>query len=89
MDNEKVLKVIQDEIAPHLNEIKKICSINKIPFFFSVAAQDDGVQTTYLSEIISPKTSGTQLSNDKITPMLNIVNGFKAVDPRYDMTFDD
>lgn len=81
-------KLIADEIAPHVEAIKLACVKNGIPFFFSIAAEDDGKTTKYISEILSPKISGTQLTEDRITNMLNVANGFNTVPPMYESVID-
>ena len=78
MIDKKELEELRNEIM----QIKKICINNNIPYFMSFAVADDGVDTKYMNEIYSPAVSfGAELSDDKITPMINVVNGFKTVPP--------
>ena len=80
--------VISEQIAPKVEEIKKICAMYNIPFFFSVLAEDDGENSKYISEIISPSVTGVHATNDRITPLLNVMNGFDTVAPIHEVTFD-
>lgn len=76
-------KIINDEIKPKIEEIKKICAMYKIPFFFTVLESDDGTSSKYISEIESPTVADKSLTSDKITPLINVMNGFDTVPPMY------
>jgi len=80
--------IIMTEIAPLVEQIKKICAINKIPFFFSVLATNSNLKTKYISEILSPAVAEKELKDDRITPMLNVANGFDTVHPMFESYFD-
>ncbi len=69
------------EIAEHVAELKKICNKNKMPFFISVAIEENGSETKYMSDILTPTTLNQNLTNDKITKMINVINGFDVVYP--------
>lgn len=85
MDNK--LEVVKENIIPVLQELKKQCLLAGVPFFASIAAGDivdpetKEETTRYISEIITPVVVNTKLTDDKITKMLNIMNGFDVVDP--------
>lgn len=79
MDNRKIIK---EKIAKPLKEIMNVCRENEIPVFFAVAVTDDGEKTEYLSEILSPAVAEKELTDDKITKMLNVMNGFDTLPPR-------
>lgn len=65
------------DIASTLEYLKFICEANKIPFFACMAVSDNGEDTEYISNIASPSMLDVELSNDKITPMLLVMAGFK------------
>lgn len=82
-------KIYNEQIAPHLKEIKRICGIEKIPFFAIFELDDkasvdkDGVlDYQYETEVLSPGFLGVKASNDKVTQMISVVNGFDVVPPR-------
>lgn len=79
MDNKSIIK---SKIMKPLTEIVKTCKENSIPFFFAIPTSDNGKQTEYFSEILSPAVAEQELSDDKITKMLNVMNGFETIPPR-------
>lgn len=74
--------VVKKEIAPLIKNIKEICLREQIPMFVSIAAKDMG-NTEYVNEMLSPVSLGIQLSNDKISPMLKVVNDNFDVVPKH------
>lgn len=79
MDNKNIVKT---KIAKPLGEIAKVCRENKIPFFFAVPVFNDEEKTDYYTEILSPAVAEQELTDDKITKMLNVMNGFDTLPPR-------
>lgn len=79
MDNKSIIK---SKVVKPLGEIVKVCKENQIPFFFAIPMTDDGEKTEYFSEILSPAVAERELADDKITRMLNVMNGFETIPPR-------
>lgn len=73
--------VIKNDIQPLIRALKDVCIQNNIPMFIAVAEKDNGTDpTSYYTEILSPVILGMKLTNDKISPMLKVVNeGFDLV----------
>ena len=85
-------KIYEEQIAPHVREIRKICGIEKIPCFMLFELDDnasvdkDNLLTfEYEVEAISPGFLGVKATNDKVTQMINVMNGFDVVPPREPM----
>lgn len=74
--------VVKKEIIPLIKNLKEICLREQIPMFVSFASRDTGAETDYLNEMLSPVSLGIQLSNDKISPMLKVVNDNFDVVPK-------
>lgn len=74
-------EIIKKEIQPLLRLMKDICLKNQIPMFVALAEKEDGEHmTSYYTDIVSPALLEMKLSNDKISPMLKVVNdGFDVV----------
>lgn len=68
-----------DEIKELVKRIKLICLKEKIPMFMSFAVEDDGKGTVYKNEMISQELVNQKLSDDKISKLVNIMNGFECV----------
>lgn len=73
--------LIKKEIQPMIKALKDVCAQNNIPMFIALAEKEDGENaTSYYTEILSPAVLGMNLANDKISPMLKVVNeGFDLV----------
>lgn len=65
------------DIISTLDYLKLLCEAKKIPFFACMAISDDERETEYLSAIASPKMLDVELTDDKISPMLLLMSGFK------------
>lgn len=85
-------KIYKKELQGLVKEIKDICVINKIPMFFTIAINDDGNNTKYettttvkstadhyISEAVTPIANNIELTDDRITKMLAVMNGFDVV----------
>lgn len=84
----------KEHVIPLMEELKKQCLLNGIPCFVSVAVGDfldpktNEPMTKYVSEIVSPAVVETKLVDDRITKMLNVINGFDTVDPNLKFEVD-
>lgn len=68
-------QVVKDEIRPLLLEMKKICRINNIPFFFSCAAANSEKKTVYTNEGVLTGSLGIDLTDDKFEKYLMVLRG--------------
>lgn len=79
-------KLYTDEIKPLLNQIKKICVTNNLPFISCVATANNDTKTTYRYDGVLTGTLGVTLSDNKFAKHLCIANGFDVKAPG---TIDD
>lgn len=63
-------------IQPIVSELIIECQKLGIPMFFSTAISNSNAMTEYKSEMVSPEMLDVSLTDDKITPMLLVLNGF-------------
>lgn len=68
-------------ILEKMLELKKLCYENKIPMFVTAAIGENGDETQYESEMVSPVDIGVELSQDKIALMVNVLRGFQVIPP--------
>lgn len=58
-------KEFEEEIKPHLNTVMRLCNLYGIPFFSAFAVADDGSETNYVSQCLTPAFFGIELSEDR------------------------
>lgn len=76
-------------IRPKMQELAKACAASNTPFFASVALNEDNEnKTTYEVACLTPGVAGVVLNEDKITRMLNVINGFDTVPPHQTIEID-
>lgn len=66
-----------------VGEIRSICEDHELPFFFSVARSNSAEGTEYFSDVLTPADVDNPLRDDKITPALQVLLGYKAVLPAH------
>ncbi len=66
----------ENEVAPLLQELKRVCNINRIPMFVCVATKNTPEGATYKSDILSPAQFDLKLKENYFSDFLNILNGF-------------
>ena len=54
-----------ENIKPHLEAILKACNAYNIPFIAAFAVADDGSETNYVSQCLTPAFFGIELSEDR------------------------
>lgn len=74
-------EIINSQLKKELVTIDDVCKKNGVPYFLVIAGSDNGQETEYHTQFLTPGVSGTKLSDDKITKMLNVMNGFNTVPP--------
>jgi hypothetical protein len=75
-DKEELFK---KDVKPLLDELMRVCAVNKIPAFFTCAVKSLPDQTVYSSDMFSGVTNNVTLKNDNIVKMANVLNGFDVV----------
>ena len=75
------LKLKNEELAKKINEIDQYCKKNNIPYFFAVPTANESEGTTYFYSYLSPGVAEIKLTDDKISKMMNVANGFNTVPP--------
>lgn len=73
-----------EEVAEHIEAIKKWCVLNRVPMAMSFAIADDGKETTYKNEYISCATSKRVLADDKMEKYVKVYNGFNVIPEEID-----
>lgn len=69
-------KIYEKELVPLINEMKKICALNKIPFFTCVAVSNTDTKTKFAYDGILPGYLDLELSDNQFAKHLCIANGF-------------
>lgn len=77
---------VKSELLKQITHLKSICERNQIPFFVSALIEDNGEESTYKSEILSPADVQLKLTNDRITQHLNVALGL--YDEKYEAVFN-
>lgn len=80
----------EKEIQPRIDEIKKLCRVNDVPFISCCAiANTDNGKTVYRNDGVSTGSMGVCLHDDQFERLLCVMNGFD-VRPKNAVTeFDD
>ena len=79
--NETALKLKDTELAKRVSAVEEICKNNNLPFFIGIPVENTKEGTSYFYSYLTPAVSGMELTEDKITKMLNVANGFNTVPP--------
>lgn len=64
------------EIDEKVKEIKTLCLMYKIPFFFAFAVENTNHSTKYVSELLSAGAQSLKLTDNKFPDLVNVMNGF-------------
>ena len=73
--------VYDNEIAELVEQIKRICSREKMPMFITVCTQNSKDGTVYRNDMISAATHNVALTDDRIPRFVNVTLGFNTVPP--------
>lgn len=79
----------KEHVLPLVEQINRICSFFKIPYFYTFCVEDDGKNTTYYNSVGGSVSAGIQLTEDQIVKHLNVANGFDTIPQRSSANFDD
>ena len=77
--------VFQKEISDKLEEIRQICSIHSIPFFFTFCVKNTEEASTYISDGVIPGASNIVLTDDHIHKHIAVSLGCDTVPHREEM----
>ena len=86
-ENEKAKRDIKEynlqslytnKILPHLNEIRKICKVNNLPYFFSTAVKNEKEKTKYINDGVLTGSNNIGLYNDMFEKFLLVMHGGKV-----------
>lgn len=67
--------VYKERVAPLIAELKKICKVNKMPFFFSIATSNANGKTEYCNDGVLPGSNYVNLYDDQFRKHLLVVQG--------------
>ena len=65
-----------------------LCSIHRIPFFWTAAVKNDGEGTTYIRNAAAPASRNINLVDDQISKHLGVCAGFNITQENTDINFD-
>lgn len=82
-------KIYNDEILPHILQIKKICALNKFPCFTCVAVSNSEKGTEYKYDGVLTGYLKMNLKDDHFTKHLCVANGFNVKAPGSTDDFED
>jgi hypothetical protein len=72
-------EIYDKEIAPKLEEVKKLCLLNNIPLFFTACVSNSNTETVYENEMVSPDMLDIELKNNHFPRHINVLSGFATV----------
>ena len=75
-------EVYEEKIEPIIRELKNVCNSERMPMFVSVATENSVEGTTYASDVVLAST-GTALTDNRISSILLSLNGFEIDYPDY------
>lgn len=81
-------KEYDELIAPKVEELQRLCHIQKIPMFITVCVENDDKQTEYIKEMVSAATCGFELTDNQISKHVNVSLGFDTIQPSADATLN-
>ena len=83
-------EIFKKEIEPLLRKIRHQCSMYDIPMFFAACVADDGENSKYIKELVSPQSHSIKLSTDYFPGLVAVTLGFNVVPPmpKPEFTYD-
>lgn len=66
----------ENEVAPIIAELKRVCNINRIPMFVCVAPKNTPDGATFKSDVLSPAQFDLKLKENYFSDFINVLNGF-------------
>lgn len=68
-------EVIKKKLQPIVQELKKVCAVEQIPFFIGFAVSNDENGTTFKYDGVMPQAVQRNLMDDNFAKHLGIANG--------------
>ena len=73
------IAVYKSDIAPIVTELLRVCYKAKIPMFIAFALADNGENTLYHNEMLTPITLGIKpLSDDQLCRFVQVLQGYRV-----------
>lgn len=73
----------KEQVVPAVTELLRVCYRNKIPVFLAFVLADNGIDTMYHNEILTPTTLGlSPLSSDYLQEFVRVIQGYQVVSPQ-------
>lgn len=81
-------RVYKEQIEAKVIELKQLCHMQKIPMFITLCLGDDGKETFYEKEMVSPMTCNYKITDDQIAKHVNVTLGFDTIQPSSEIMLD-
>jgi hypothetical protein len=75
----------EDKCREHLEELKGLCTMYGIPFYFTACLKNDEEKSTYITDAVLTSTTGVQLTDDQLKKHLLVGLGFDVIPHRADL----
>ena len=76
-----------ESVKNKLQDVLLLCQIHRIPFFATIATEDDGTHTTYQNYVHSAAANHIPITDDEIRKHILVAKGFTPVPKREAQTF--
>lgn len=70
------------EIESVMLQLMRICQLHKLPFYVSVAVENNDQETKYKNMVYSSTANYINLKDDKIKKYMLVANNYEPVPPR-------
>lgn len=81
--------VYNDKIKKHITEIRKICVLNGIPFFFAFCTKNDDNKSQYRYHMFSGMETELMPTQNNFPEFVKVMCGMKVEEKRPDVIFAD
>ena len=81
-------KEYEDLVREKVNDLKKLCHIQRMPMFITICTKNDDKETVYEKEMVSAATCGHELFDNQIAKHVNVSLGFDTVQPSSEVTLE-
>ena len=72
-------ELFEKECRVHLENLRSLCTMFQIPFYFSACVADSGKESEYIREAVLTSTTGVKLSNDQLKKHLLVGLEFDVI----------
>lgn len=81
-------EIFKRECERLLDELTLLCSIHRIPFFWTAAVKNDSEGTTYIRNAAAPSSRNINLVDDQISKHLGVCAGFNITHENSNINFE-